>query len=88
MKTRAAIFIVLCAAIWTGQAILDNRVQPQVSTLLSINALNGNDQDAANLLNSKKLFDWTTYSGAALTVLAAGLCFGTKVRRALGPRGN
>lgn len=88
MKIRTAIFIVLCALIWTGRTILDNRVQPQVSTQLAVRALNGTNEDQTNLLNSKKIFDWTDLASGGLTLLAAGLCFGSLIRPAFGREGK
>jgi hypothetical protein len=88
MKIRTAIFILLCALVWTGKAILDNRIRPRVSTQLAVRALNGTDDDQTNLLNSKKVFDWLDLAPEGATLLVAGLCFGSLVRPNLGRKGQ
>ena len=88
MWMRSTIFIILCSAIWTGESVLDHRVEPGVSTQLSIRALNGTNEDQANLLNSKTAFDWIPIASAGLSLLAAAVCFSPYVSRALSPKGK
>lgn len=81
MKMRTVFFVILCGIIWSAESLYDNFVQPKVTTDVAMQAVNGNDMDAALLRTSQEVHNTAVVIPAALTLLAAGVCYGSVVKR-------
>jgi hypothetical protein len=79
MLPRIVLFALLTAAVWTADAWFHARVQPQQSASLAVAAVNGGDQDAANLRLHEAVNDEFVVVPWALTVALFVLCFGSAI---------
>jgi len=81
MLPRIVLFALLTAGVWTADAWFQSRVQPQQSASLAVSAVNGGDQDAANLRLHDAVKDEFVVVPWALTVALFVLCFGSVIVR-------
>lgn len=83
MIKRTVIFIVLLVAIWTAETVYYSAVQPQVSTQLSVDALNGGNAEANNLRVAQQVHNEVPLVAGGLTLGAGLLCYGSYIKRGI-----
>src|SRR4051812_29468048 len=81
---RIVIFCLIAGSLWTAEAIWLTTRQPETSARLALQQLNGGGDEARRLREFEAFKNMTTEVSAALTVLAAWLCFDSIIRKNLG----
>jgi hypothetical protein len=81
MLPRIVLFALLTTGVWMADAWFHARVQPQHSASLAIAAVNGGDQDAADLRLHDAVKDGFVVVPWVLTVAIFVMCFGSAIVR-------
>lgn len=81
MVKRTFLFVVLCAAIWAGSTYYSSAIQPDVSTQLSVAAVNGGNSDAANLRLAQAANNQIALVTLGFSALAFFVCYGTYIKQ-------
>ena len=79
---RLVLFGLAAATIWTAETLWLSSKQPEISSALAMRQFNGGASAARDLRRFESLKDGASVAAGALTLLAAGLCFGAPLRRA------
>ena len=79
---RIVVFGVVIAAVWVAETWWSSSRQPDISSALALQQLNGGDLAAEKVRTFDAAKDGVHVFAWALTVLAAAACFGPQLRRA------
>jgi hypothetical protein len=84
MVKRTILFVVLCTVIWIGSTFYYSAAQPEISTQLTVAAVNGGNTEAANLRVAQQVNNQVAIVTLGLSSVAFIVCYGTYIKRGIG----
>jgi len=81
MLLKVIVCLLLTVPVYIVLAAIETTVQPEVSTKLNIQTVNGGDQEAVEMRAEQRASVWPYLVVSGWTVLVATCCFGPSIKR-------